>query len=62
MSDTLKKQKPYDTESSGIYLVKEVTHTFNFVVGGTSGNGFTTLRLFRDSYGTDIEPSKHGNK
>lgn len=62
LSDTLKKQKPYDTESSGIYLVKEVTHTFNFVVGGTSGNGFTTLRLFRDSYGTDIEPSKHGNK
>ena len=62
LSDTLKKQKPYDTESSGIYLIKEVTHTFNFVVGGTSGNGFTTLRLFRDSYGTDIEPSKHGNK
>ena len=60
LSDTLQTQKPYDTESSGIYLVKEVTHTFNFVNSGTSGNGFSTLRLFRDSYGSDIEPSKYG--
>ena len=60
LSDTLQTKKPYDTESSGIYLVKEVTHTFNFVNSGTSGNGFTTLRLFRDSYGSDIEPSKYG--
>lgn len=60
LSDTLQTQKPYDTESSGIYLIKEVTHTFNFVNSGTSGNGFTTLRLFRDSYGSDIEPSKYG--
>jgi hypothetical protein len=60
LSDTLQTKKPYDTESSGIYLVKEVTHTFNFVNSGTSGNGFTTLRLFRDSYGSGIEPSKYG--
>ena len=46
-------------ESSGVYLVKEVTHTFNFVNAG-SGRGFSTLRLFRDSFGTDIEPSNHG--
>ena len=55
-----KEQKPFDTESSGVYLVKEVTHTYSFVVGGVTGNGYTTLRLFRDSYGTEIEPSKHG--
>ena len=53
-------KRPYDTESSGIYLVKEVTHTFNFVNSGTTGNGFTTMRLFRDSYGSDLEPSKYG--
>ena len=62
LSDAFQTQKPYDTESSGIYLVKEVTHTFNFVNGGTSGKGFSTLRLFRDSYGTEVEPSKHGDK
>ena len=58
--DFAKEQKPFDTESSGVYLVKEVTHTYSFVVGGVTGNGYTTLRLFRDSYGTEIEPSKHG--
>ena len=58
-SDTDKVKKPYDLESSGVYLVKQVTHTFNFVNSGT-GMGFTTLRLFRDSYGTDIEPSNRG--
>ena len=60
LSDTLQTKRPYDTESSGIYLVKEVTHTFNFVNSGTTGNGFTTMRLFRDSYGSDLEPSKYG--
>ena len=59
ISDALKTKKPYDMESSGVYLVKEVTHTFNFVNAG-SGRGFSTLRLFRDSFGTDIEPSNHG--
>ena len=60
LSDALKDETPYDKESSGVYLVKEVTHTFNFVNGGTSGNGYSTLRLFRDSYGTDVDPSAHG--
>ena len=58
-SDADKVKKPYDLESSGVYLVRQVTHTFNFVNSGT-GTGFTTLRLFRDSYGTDIEPSNRG--
>ena len=60
LPDSLKDETPYDKESSGVYLVKEVTHTFNFVNGGTSGNGYSTLRLFRDSYGTDVDPSAHG--
>ena len=58
--EALKDETPYDTESSGVYLVKEITHTFNFVNGGTSGTGYSTLRLFRDSYGTDVDPSAHG--
>ena len=58
-ADADRVTKPYDLESSGVYLVRQVTHTFNFVNSGT-GMGFTTLRLFRDSYGTDIEPSNRG--
>ena len=58
-SDAVKTEKPYDMESSGVYLVKEVTHTYNFVNSG-SGKAFSTLRLFRDSFGTDIEPSNRG--
>ena len=58
-SDAVKVKKPHDMESSGVYLVKEVTHTFNFVNAG-AGKAFSTLRLFRDSFGTDLEPSKHG--
>ena len=58
-SDAERKLQQYDTESSGIYLVKQVTHTYDFVNSFT-GNGYTTLRLFRDSYGTDLEKSKRG--
>lgn len=52
------EQQPYDQESSGVYLVYEVTHTYDAVTG-TNGRFTTTLRLMRDSYG-DLE-SKHGN-
>ena len=58
-SDAERKIQQYDTESSGVYLVKQATHTFDFVNSFT-GNGYTTLRLFRDSYGTDLEPSNRG--
>ena len=58
-SDAERKVQQYDTESSGVYLVKQVTHTYDFVNSFT-GNGYTTLRLFRDSYGTDLEKSKRG--
>ena len=59
-SDKDKETKPYDTETSGTYLVKEATHTYNFVNTGSSGAGYSTLRLFRDSYGMGLEPSKRG--
>lgn len=50
--------QPYDQESSGMYLIGEVTHTYDSTKG-TNGKYTTTLRLMRDSYG-DIE-SNRGN-
>lgn len=52
-------EEPYDQESSGIYLIEEVTHTYNSTQN-LNGKFLTTLRLMRDSYG-DVE-SKHGTK
>jgi len=53
------KEEPYDQESSGIYLIQEVTHTYDST-RSTNGRFVTTLRLMRDSYG-DVE-SNHGTK
>ena len=61
LADELRKKKPFDEESSGIYLVKETTQSYNFLEGD-SGTLKTTLRLFRDSYGMKNVPSNHGNK
>lgn len=52
-------KEPYDQESSGIYLIEEVTHTYD-AASGANGRFLTTLRLMRDSFG-DIE-SNHGTK
>tara|TARA_B100002019_G_scaffold18121_1_gene14157 strand:+ start:2338 stop:3786 length:1449 start_codon:yes stop_codon:yes gene_type:complete len=61
ISDALKNKQPLDEESSGVYLVKETTQSYNFMEGST-GTLKTTLRLFRDSYGMTDVPSNHGNK
>lgn len=53
------KDEPFDQESSGVYLIEEVTHTYDSTKS-TNGRFTTTLRLMRDSYG-DIE-SIHGTK
>lgn len=52
-------EEPWDAESSGVYLVSEVTHTYDSTKS-TNGRFVTTLRLLRDSCG-DIE-SNHGTK
>lgn len=52
-------KEPYDQESSGTYLIEEVTHTYDSTKS-TNGRFLTTLRLMRDSYG-DVE-SNHGTK
>ena len=55
------RRDPYDPESSGVYLVGEVTHTYDTTIG-TNGRFLTTLRLMRDSYGLKDRPSNHGTK
>ena len=58
---SLAKDDPYDPESSGVYLIGEVTHTYDTTVG-TNGRFTTTLRLLRDSYGLKDRPSNHDTK
>lgn len=55
------KDNPYDVESSGLYLIAEITHTYDTTIG-TNGRFVTTLRLLRDSYGLKDRPSNHGTK
>ena len=55
------KDEPYDTESSGVYLIGEVAHNYDTTVG-PGGKFLTTLRLMRDSYGLTDRPSQHGTK
>ena len=57
LSNVDQNKQPYDPESSGVYLIREITHTYEATVS-TNGRFTSTLRLMRDSFG-DIE-SKHG--
>ena len=58
VSDKLKVKKPYDEETSGVYLVREVSHKYDRLQGG-NGNMTTVLKLFRDSYGmTDLKSNR----
>lgn len=61
LADVEAKKDPYDKESSGMYLVEEVTHEYDRTVG-TNGRFLTTLRLMRDSYGMKNKQSNHGSK
>ena len=59
VSDEVRKGKPYDEETSGVYMIKEVSHKYDKLSGG-NGNMTTVLQLFRDSYGMTDLKSKHG--
>ena len=59
VADDLKVKKPYDEETSGVYLVREVSHMYDKLTGG-NGSMTTKLVLFRDSYGMTDLKSKHG--
>ena len=52
------KDEPFDLESSGQYLIQEVTHAFD-PLSGSNGVFYTTLRLMRDSYGQKDKVSRH---
>ena len=52
------KDEPWDTESSGQYLIHEVTHKYD-PTSGSNGEFYSTLRLMRDSYGQKDKVSKH---
>jgi len=54
-------REPYDPESSGVYLIEEVTHSYDST-SSTNGRFTTTLRLMRDSYGDLESESNHGTK
>ena len=54
------KKNPWDKETSGVYLIEEVTHTYE-KNEGTNGRFRTTVRVMRDSYGMPDEISSHGN-
>ena len=53
------KEEPFDKESSGMYLVEEVTHEYA-KLENANGRFITTLRLIRDSYGMKDRISSHG--
>ena len=59
VADKIRTEKPYDEETSGIYMVKEVSHKYDKLSGG-NGSMTTVLQLFRDSYGMTDLKSKHG--
>ena len=58
LPDKEAKDEPFDTESSGQYLIQEVTHTYDAQTG-SNGVFLTTLRLMRDSYGEKDKVSSH---
>ena len=62
VSDSQGTKKPYDEETSGVYLIEEVTHEYVQGKGAGGGRFTTTLRLMRDSYGIKNKPSAHGTK
>ena len=59
-TDEVQKEEE-DKESSGLYLVAEITHTYDKTIS-TNGAFTSTLKLTRDSYGIKGEQSSHDNK
>ena len=59
MPTSVTKDEPFDKESSGLYLVEEVTHEYS-KFENANGRFITTLRLMRDSYGMKDRISSHG--
>mgnify|MGYP003314190375 CR=1 FL=1 len=58
LASELRKKKPYDEETSGVYLIRKIIHKFDFT-DGLDGICKTTLELFRDSYGVKAVSYTH---
>jgi len=56
LSDKETEKQPWDTETSGVYLIKEVNHTYALTEGG-NGQVTTTLTIMRDTFGMKDEGS-----
>lgn len=54
-------KEPDDKESSGLYLIKSVTHSYD-LVSGIQGDFTTTLHLIRDSYGMLDKDTAHDSE
>ena len=61
LSDAQQRKIPYDPENSGVYLIAEATHLYENTIG-TTGRFSTTLRIVRDTHGTEEHVSTHANK
>ena len=61
LPNTDTNKEPYDPENSGVYLVMEVTHEYNKLVG-SNGRFTTTVRVARDTHGMKNKVSQHGTK
>ena len=56
LSDKETEKQPWDTETSGMYLVKEVIHRYGFTAG-SNGEVSTTVNIMRDTFGMKDEGS-----
>ena len=50
LADEERLEQPWDKESSGIYLVKEISHLFDFTTGTNGAVSYTHLTLPTRSY------------
>ena len=46
------QKKEYDSETSGLYIIKELCHHFD------TDNSYTSLKLLRDTFGTNTQDTK----
>ena len=56
LSDKETERQPYDTETSGVYLIQEVNHKYETTTGA-NGQITTTLTVMRDTFGMKDEGS-----
>lgn len=56
LTDKETEKEPWDRETSGVYLIEEVNHTYK-TTEGSNGLVTTTLTIMRDTFGMKDEGS-----